>query len=211
MENEKLKVFDENRNPIGAAARSDVHKFGLWHEVFHCWFIRREKGTDYIYLQIRSARKKDFPNLLDITAAGHLLVHETVSDGLREVVEEIGITLSMNELVPLGVISYCSVSESMVNKEFAHVFLYESNHSFDEFILQDEEVSGIIRLPFTSFHDLWLSGLERVQIEGFQIQEGCRLPIVKSVTKSAFVQYDPHYIEKVLTAIRDYLDVPKNN
>lgn len=73
MEKEKLKIFDEQRNHIGVATREEVHRVGHWHEAFHCWFISKEEGIDYIYLQIRSEEKKDYPNLLDITAAGHFI------------------------------------------------------------------------------------------------------------------------------------------
>ena len=83
MEEELLRIFDSNRNAIGTAPRHEVHRFGYWHETFHCWFICREEGIDYIYLQIRSESKKDYPGLLDITAAGHLLATETVHDGVR--------------------------------------------------------------------------------------------------------------------------------
>ncbi|WP_310793579.1 NUDIX hydrolase [Salipaludibacillus neizhouensis] len=105
-EQEKLKIFDDNRNQIGIASRSDVHRVGYWHEVFHCWFVCNIQGTDYIYLQLRSNKKKDYPNLLDITAAGHLLADETVKDGVREIKEEIGIDVAFEELKQLGVIDY---------------------------------------------------------------------------------------------------------
>lgn len=57
-EQEKLRIFDENKKQIGVASRSDVHRNGYWHEVFHCWFIINERGMDYIYLQLRSENKK---------------------------------------------------------------------------------------------------------------------------------------------------------
>lgn len=70
MENEMLKIFDENKHQIGIATREEVHRLGHWHEAFHCWFVSREEEKDYIYLQLRSDMKKDYPSLLDITAAG---------------------------------------------------------------------------------------------------------------------------------------------
>jgi hypothetical protein len=54
MENELLKIFDDNSNHIGFATRDEVHRLGFWHETFHCWFISKEEGTDYLYLQLRS-------------------------------------------------------------------------------------------------------------------------------------------------------------
>ncbi|WP_042457094.1 NUDIX hydrolase [Neobacillus dielmonensis] len=207
METEVLKIFDRERNYIGTAPRSEVHRLGLWHEVFHCWFIGHEAGIDYIYLQIRSHRKKDYPNLLDITAAGHLLADETVQDGIREVKEEIGISLSMDELVPLGIVSYSAISESLKDNEHAHVFLYESTHHFVDYKLQLEEVSGIVRIPFRSFFELWLGELERVPAEGFKVQDdGSRKKFLEDLTKEQFVQHVPPYFEKVLPAIMDYLE-----
>src|SRR4051794_30055162 len=88
MEVEKLRIFDENHNQIGIATRDEVHKLGHWHETFHCWIVGKESGINTIYFQIRSAVKKDYPSLLDITAAGHLSSDETVKDGIREVQEE---------------------------------------------------------------------------------------------------------------------------
>ncbi|WP_347561789.1 NUDIX hydrolase [Bacillus timonensis] len=114
-EQERIKIFDDHKNPIGVASRSDVHRIGYWHEVFHCWFIDNEEGIDYIYLQLRSKNKKDYPNLFDVTAAGHLLADETVEDGVREIKEELGIDVAFEELIKLGVLDYSVVQEDFMN------------------------------------------------------------------------------------------------
>jgi hypothetical protein len=43
---------------------------------------------DYIYRQIRSDINRGYPNLLDITDAEHILAHEMIYDGAREVKEK---------------------------------------------------------------------------------------------------------------------------
>ncbi|MEC2070995.1 NUDIX hydrolase [Alkalihalophilus marmarensis] len=104
MDTEHITIVDEQRKPVGIASRADIHRKGLWHETFHCWMVGREENHYYIYLQRRSAHKIDFPSLFDITAAGHILANETIEDGVREVHEELGIEVTMNELIPLGAI-----------------------------------------------------------------------------------------------------------
>ncbi|WP_313898466.1 NUDIX domain-containing protein [Lederbergia sp. NSJ-179] len=156
MENERLKIFDEDREQIGVATREEVHRIGYWHEVFHCWFISNEMGIDYIYLQLRSETKKEYPNLLDITVAGHLLENETVQGGVREIEEEVGIDISFQELEPLGVMEYCLIKDNFIDKELANVFLYRCDSSFDDFTLQEEEVAGIVKVELII---LWSFGV----------------------------------------------------
>ena len=156
MEKELLKIFDDNRNYLGVASREEVHRNGYWHETFHCWFIEEDIDADYIYLQLRSDTKKDYPNLFDITAAGHILFDESIQDGIREIKEEVGIDVSFSELIPLGVIDYCVMLEDFIDKELANIFLYKYNKSFDDFIFQKEEVAGMVKVKFTDFEELWL-------------------------------------------------------
>lgn len=202
MENELMKIFDEDSKQIGVAARKDVHTIGYWHESFHCWFISNEDGKDYIYLQLRSEEKKDYPNLLDITAAGHLLAHETIEDGIREVKEELGIDVTFDELVPLGVIKDSMINEGFIDKELAHVFLYHSKKAFDEFHLQKEEVSGLFKAKLEHFYDLWLEEKDEIRIEGFKINKrGEKMFLNKIVGKNDLVPHENSYYERVVRFI----------
>ncbi|WP_370224123.1 NUDIX domain-containing protein [Cytobacillus sp.] len=205
METELLNIFDENRKQIGVASRDEVHKRGCWHETFHCWFVSREKDQVYIYFQYRSNEKKDYPGLLDITAAGHLLSHESVMDGIREVEEELGIHVDFADLVPLGVIDYIAEKENFIDKELAHVFLYYSNHSLEEFSLQPEEVTGIYRIALEDFYELWFGGKELSEAEGFQVGNGVRIPGSITVRKGDFVPHQDYYYKRVLHLMREQI------
>ena len=202
MEQELLKVFDNKHNPIGVETREEIHKLGLWHETFQCWFIGNHNEKQYIYLQLRSDLKKDYPGLLDITAAGHLLDSETVFDGIREVKEELGIDVLFEELYSLGVMKYSVVNGDLIDNELAHVFIYDCALEWEQFSLQVEEVSGIVRVELTQFVSLWLSELEGIEIIGFKVEgDGARSPICQKVNKTSFVPHEQSYYEEICREI----------
>ncbi|MBO0992740.1 NUDIX hydrolase [Bacillus sp. SD088] len=204
MENERLKIFDEDREQIGVAIREEVHRIGYWHEVFHCWFISNEMGIDYIYLQLRSETKKEYPNLLDITVAGHLLENETVQDGIREIKEEVGIDISFQELEPLGVMDYCLIRDDFIDKERANVFLYRCDSSFDDFTLQEEEVAGIVKVELNNFMELWCCERDTIDIKGFRMnKEGNKILFDESVGRDRFVSYQNKFYRTVIQKIKD--------
>jgi isopentenyldiphosphate isomerase len=208
MESENLKIFDEDRIPIGTASREEVHKNGYWHEVFHCWFISNEEGTNYIYFQLRSETKKDYPGLFDITAAGHLLANETVRDGVREIKEEIGIDLNFEELIPLGIFDYSVVKENFIDKEIANVFLYKTNITVDDFGLQEEEVAGIVKAEFNDFVALWLGNLENIKIIGYKIEgDGSRMMLEEYVGQDRFVPHPLSYYQEITRKMKEVLIV----
>jgi isopentenyldiphosphate isomerase len=144
----------------------------------------------YLYLQLRSNTKKDYANLLDITAAGHLLANERVQDGVREVKEEIGIDISFQELIPLGIINYCVIREDFIDKEIANIFLYKSKKSLDDFTLQEEEVAGIVKAEFNHFAELWFGERETIRIKGFEIkQDGTKTLIDENVGRNSYKHF----------------------
>jgi isopentenyldiphosphate isomerase len=201
MESELLRIFNEDYEPIGVASRAEVHEKGYWHETFHYWLMEREEGVDYIFLQLRSTKKKDYPHLLDITAAGHLLADETVEDGIREVEEEIGMAVHMEELMALGVLKYLVHIGSLKDNEMAHVFLHRKNVTFDSFVLQEEEVAGMYRMRFSDFIALWMEELEKIPMQGFEVENGEKYFYEKFVGKEHFVPHDPSFYEALIQKI----------
>ncbi|MDF2946553.1 MAG: hydrolase [Bacillales bacterium] len=206
MENELLKIFDENHNNIGITSREEVHRLGYWHESIHFWFISKSNEKYYIYLQIRSKSKKDYPGLLDITAAGHILAEETIQDGIREVKEEVGIDVSFDCLIPLGIINYSVIKEDFIDKEIANVFLYLNDRDLEDFSLQTEEVSGIVRAEFRDFVKLFHGEVETINVQGYVHDfEGNKKLLDKSVGKINFVQHPSSYYEDIIMKITDVI------
>jgi len=206
MNREIMNIFDEQRNHIGTANRDDVHREGHWHETFHCWFVNEEKGTNFVYFQLRSDVKKDFPSLLDITAAGHLLANEFVFDGIREIKEELGIDVLFNDLISLGIIKDCIVTGEFVDREFAHVFLYKTHDYQFDFQLQKEEVSGVVKANLDDFYEFCLGQKEEIRVEGFMTDEqNTEMFISKNIMKNDFVPHPDSYLIHVARRIKDVI------
>jgi len=203
MDSELLRIFNEQGNEIGTAPRSEVHKAGHWHETFHCWFTERAAGEDFIYFQKRSSVKKDYPDLLDITAAGHILAHEEAMDGLREVKEELGIEIRIEELFSLGIIKDSLNSPDFIDNEMCHVYVYNKQVPYDLYNLQIEEVSGIVRMSLDSFVKLWFGEVSESEAEGFTTQlNRQKQNLIMKVTKDHFVPHEDSYISSIVKAIR---------
>lgn len=205
METELLRIFNEDHEPIGVATRADIHEKGYWHETFHYWLMEKDLGIYYIFLQLRSPKKKDYPNLLDITAAGHLLANETVEDGIREVKEEIGLTVHMEELMSLGILKYSVKMEPLLDNELAHVFLHRKNVPLDSFVLQEEEVAGVYRMKFTDFSALWRDETQHIPMHGFEVENGEKYFYEKTVGKEQFVPHDQTFYEALIKKIQQEL------
>ncbi|HSO57180.1 MAG TPA: NUDIX domain-containing protein, partial [Paenisporosarcina sp.] len=154
------------------------------------------------YFQQRSNVKKDFPNLFDITAAGHLLAHETVDDGLREVEEELGLLLNMNELQSLGIIKDTILHGAFIDHEFAHTFMYISENENLALRLQVEEVSGIFSASLSDVIRLFEDKVESISLQCVTSNEDVA---EKMVTLIDFVPHEKEYMNEVLYNIQHYL------
>lgn len=189
---ELLKVFDEDYKYVCDETREIIHKKGQWHETFHCWLV---DGTN-VFIQKRSATKKDFPSLYDITAAGHLLTDEEIMDGVREVEEELGIQVDLSKLKRMGAVRDVIRLPSFIDKEFANVFLYQSTLGPDDFTLQLEEVE---RIHSVAIKDL--QALFRREVENIICSDDTK------ITLSDFVPHETAYFE----AVAEFLDLAKSS
>jgi isopentenyldiphosphate isomerase len=122
-----LDTFDSSDRPVGPRPRDEVHREGLWHHSFHCWIAGRDRdGNISVVFQKRGPLKRDYPDRLDISSAGHLLAGEEIDGGRREMREELGIEVRDAELLLLA---NRRIDEALyngtLNREFQRIYLLE--------------------------------------------------------------------------------------
>lgn len=202
---ERIKIFNVNYEQIGAAYRDEVHLKGYWHEVFHCWIVEKIERQWHIYLQLRSYRKKDYPGQYDITAAGHLMEDEIVADGVRELVEELGINVSYPQLQFLGVIPYAIDNEKIKDYEFANVFLYEHKGGLERFKIQREELDGMYRAKFDDFVRLAQKEVETIEVQGYKYEVNTKMEQNEQISLKEMSALPDSYLSKLIPKIQNYL------
>lgn len=167
MEKELLTIYDENMKEIGTMERTKAHKIGAWHRTIHCWVISgRDDG--YVLFQKRGRHKSMFPDYLDITAAGHYLHGENLEDGIREIFEELGIRVNFNALVSLGIKFDLGKSNGMINREFSNVYLLRNDKSASDYILNPEEVEGLVEMKISDGLALFSNEVPYVEVKGIE-------------------------------------------
>jgi isopentenyldiphosphate isomerase len=205
METEKLTIFDENRRYLGVKMRQEVHAQGYWHETFHCWFFKHDADAIYLLFQRRATHKKDFPGMLDITAAGHLLAGEKVAEGIREIQEELGIAPSYSDLQPIGIIKEQIILNHFIDREFCHTYLYHCTTSIENFILQPKEVDGIIQVELNDFSQLIHEERDIVRATGYIVAaNGSKSPIDTNYKRNDICPHSTQYFLKLIGALTSF-------
>ncbi len=142
---EMLDVVDPTGKPVGTLSRSSVHSGGLWHQVFHC-LVARPGPPARVVLQRRKRSARAFPGMLDLSVTGHLLAGERPLDGVRELREEMGLTVDSLRLVSLGRRLLADDHGEGRNREIAHVYLLSDDTPLDQLRLDPDEVAGYVEV-----------------------------------------------------------------
>ena len=146
MADELIDIYDENNNLLKIQKmKSEAHKNGLWHRALHIW-IYNSNGE--ILLQLRAKEKPLYPDMWDISAAGHISAGEDpITSGLREVEEEIGLKLKKEDLDFWMIRKHKVIFRDIKNNEFYYVYFFKFEGDINQLKLQKEEVQKIKFLP----------------------------------------------------------------
>jgi isopentenyldiphosphate isomerase len=208
--NELFDVFNEQMIKIGKSSRQNVHTQGLWHQTFHCWIVDKStRGGWSLLFQLRHKDKDTYPNLLDISCAGHLLSGETVEDGVRELQEELGISVPINKLIYCGIVPQENIiSNKLIDREFNHLFIYECNKPLNEYNFQISEISGLFFVNIREFQQLLIAYKDFILVEGivFDEMEEKLFSVNREICKSDIAPNSNKYYELLFDKIQTLME-----
>ncbi len=194
---ELLDYFDEKGFYLGKTDRTTIHQQGLWHKTFHCWIFDDKQN---VLFQLRSHDNFTYPNQLDISAAGHIKSGEDISDGMRELKEELGIDVPFSRLISLGEVV---IDSNLQNKEFVYIYLLRQNQKLKDYKLQRSELDGVFSLNVDRALALFEGRVPFEHIDGLSFNVENHLSLDhRRVTIKNFVCHPKEYYLKVFSAIK---------
>jgi isopentenyldiphosphate isomerase len=146
-----IDIFNDRYEPVGTEYKKTAHAKGLWHRTFSALAIN--PATQRVVLQKKAPGRYGFdrPDYADITVGGHYHADETISDGVREVHEELGLPVAYGDLHPIGLRQTAvTLAPDYIEREFQHWHLLPLEVGLDEIPLADAEVSGLVDI---ALHD----------------------------------------------------------
>lgn len=181
---ELIDIVDYKGQPTGEIClKSEAHKKGILHASVHIWFYT---SNQEILVQKRSHNKEIYPNLWDVSVAGHIESGESpINSAIREVSEEIGFAISKEHLLYKGIWEEKHHhSNGLIDHEIHHVYLAPLTCRLDILIPQKEEVA-----------DLKLINLN-------QLSEDCH-------KQSYFVPHQKEYYHYIINLLRETFSYEK--
>jgi len=203
---ERIDIYDANLQHLGDMERIEAHMTGQWHQTFHCWVVSSANGGQ-VLLQKRSDNMRNFPGLLDVSAAGHLKAGEPVIAGIREVTEELGIQVNQSELQFLGQrVEVADQKNGQKNREYQSVYLYKSETPLSQYNAERGEVTALLWLPISVGMDLFNEKIESATLDGYTYEASSGSswdPLSMSVTVQTFLpRVQRYYLTTLIMAER---------
>lgn len=193
-EDELLDYCDADGAWLGVAPRREVHARGLWHRTLHLWLATPEEGGSLLY-QLRSAGTANWPGLLDVSVAGHLLAGETYREAMRESREEIGIAVPFDATIPLGERrEQHPDSEGGWNREFQGIHIARLDPAWGNFEATDHEAAGLFWIGFEAGMRLHRGDVATIACDALIIEDGRARAVRREVALSDFVPRGDYYV-----------------
>ena len=135
--NEIWDLYDKNKNKLNKTVkRGEKLKFGEYHLVVNIWI----KNDQNEYLITQRSINKSHPLMWECTGGSAIKGETSIDAAIREVKEELGITLNKENATFIG-----STTRYYPNcPDILDVWLFKTNISIKEIKIQKEEVNDVM-------------------------------------------------------------------
>ena len=142
--------------------------------------------------------------MLDITAAGHLAAGESPEHGIREIEEELGVSVDPARMRSLGIKhDIMDEASGVQNREFAHVFLLRDDRELEKYKLQEDEVSGLVEMNLVDGLRFVFRETQTVSCKATRIVAGNIESFRRNITTLDMIpRVDPYYLKIFIMAER---------
>ncbi|RYR11446.1 hypothetical protein Ahy_B04g068967 [Arachis hypogaea] len=162
QEEEHLDVLTKSGQKTGVSKpRGHVHRDGDYHRAVHVWIFA--ESTQQLLLQRRALCKDSWPDLWDISSAGHISAGDSsLETARRELEEELGVTLPKDAFELIFVfLQECVINDGKyINNEYNDVYLVTTIDPIplEAFTLQEAEVSAVKYISYGEYKLLLAKG-----------------------------------------------------
>lgn len=175
------QIYTKYGTQVSQKGTDDERAFsnGIPHAAAHIWIWKKENGELYLLFQKAAPKVEYKVGLLDISAAGHVdLGEDEITAAIRETKEELGVTISTEDLYFAGVEHYQRKTEDSHKDELRFVYTLEYRDDMS-FSFPDGEVDGVE----------WVRAKSSEEI------------VARKDFRERFVQHTNHYFNIVFSGI----------
>lgn len=202
-------VTAEGEQTGATKPRGEVHRDGDWHRAIHVWITGIDERGPFLTFQRRALAKDTWPGRLDATVGGHYRAGEGLEQTLREVDEEIGISVELPDLRFVGMRIAVNEAEPGINDhELQDVFFLRDDRPLTDFRPSPAELDALIRIPLADLLD-FLAG-ERSSLVAESLAPGEHATSRITVTRSDFILRADRYFYRAAIAAARFLQGEKH-
>ena len=149
---ELIDVLDEFGNKTGIIKpKSEIKRNGYYHRAIAVLVL----NNDNILIQRRSDKKRVYPRLWSIFVKGHVKSGESsIEASIRELKEEIGVSVLENELEYLYSLKEEKSSDNYIENIFYDTYLLRKIIELNDIIIEEEELSDIRYMNIDEVYNL---------------------------------------------------------
>jgi hypothetical protein len=178
-----------------------------WIGTFNLWIVQDSPVPAIVYQQ-RSPKSNWAPKKLDVTAGGHYEAGERISQGLREVREELGKNYKFKDLQYCGRKLHVGPdTKNRMRQNVVDIFIIRDNAPLSSYTLEEKEVYALCVCPISKLIKAHTDKKHSFVAKGIDY---AGKPIDIKVTQNSFpYNWDNYHFKMALLADR-FLKGDKN-